>query len=137
VGVFPHQRYQKVTIAGQILKVNLSQTEKERSQGFSGVKKLAENEGMLFILPQKQIPSFWMKAMNFPLDFIWISDQKVVDLTENVLPPKANHGLIATAQPRFPCDKVLEVNAGFIKKHGIKIGDKFSYGEAAGAKRPY
>lgn len=107
--------------------VKIAKTSEEREKGLSGVTSLAENEGMLFIYPQKGIYKFWMKEMNFPLDFLWIADGKIVDITENIPAPPANspNNKIATCQPNKPVDMVLEVNAGWVKKNKIKIGDGF------------
>jgi len=75
---------------------------------------------MLFIFPKPGRPNFWMKDMNFPLDFIWISGGQVVQLSTNIpatQPP-------VTLTPDQPIDQVLEVNAGFIDKYGIKVGNE-------------
>jgi len=120
-----HFRQTKVFVAGQPVWVKIAKTPSERQQGLSGVRKLADDEGMLFVFPEKQQPTFWMKDMNFPLDFIWISDKKIVDLTENVLNPSPDtpEPEISRCQPKQPVDMVLEVNAGWIAKNKIKIGD--------------
>ena len=64
--------------------------------------------------------------MNFPLDFVFINDQTVVDLMENVPYPKeGEEPIVIKAKSSF--DKVLEVNAGKIKETGLKIGDSLQY----------
>src|SRR3989338_7088649 len=45
---------------------------------------------------------FWMKDMRFSLDFIWISNRKVVQISENVLPPDASHPVPTTITPDPP-----------------------------------
>ncbi len=65
--------------------------------------------------------------MLFNLDFIWIADGKVVDLTENVSAPSAsNHYQVARIQPKVPVDMVLEVNQGFIKDNKISVNNHIS-----------
>lgn len=64
--------------------------------------------------------------MNFPLDFIWINNDKIVDISENIQAP-AKGTLDADLEkivPKASVDTVLEVNAGFVSANGIKIGDK-------------
>jgi hypothetical protein len=78
---------------------------------------------MLFILGSKGIPTFWMKDMNFPLDFIWIDDDQVVDVTKNVPPPSPGESL-AIYSPKAPSNYVLELNAGTVDEYQISIGDK-------------
>lgn len=109
---------------GQVFTVEVARTEKEITQGLSGRKTLADNAGMLFIFPQKSIYAFWMKEMNFPLDFVWLDNEMVVDLTKNVLPPdKNNQNNLPIYRPKQPINRVLEINAGLIDKTGLKIGD--------------
>ena len=59
-----------------------------------------------------------MKEMKFPLDFVWINEDKVVDLREKVGITEMN------IRPARPADRVLEVNSGWIEKHQIKVGDE-------------
>jgi uncharacterized membrane protein (UPF0127 family) len=112
------------------LWVKIADSDQKRTQGLSGIPSLKNNEGLLFILPYKQMPIFWMKGMLFDLDFIWIAEGKVVDLTENVLAPSTNNkNQIARVQPKVPVDMVLEVNKGFVKNNQVKIGDSFSFND--------
>lgn len=87
----------------------------------SGRETLAPNEGMLFVFAQPGIHHFWMKGMNFPLDFIWIRDKVVVEITEDVTIT------VMDLYPHQPVDQVAEVNSGVVAGQQIKIGDKVSY----------
>lgn len=103
------------------IKAELADTNIKRTKGLSNKEKLAENQGMLFVFEKPGFYSFWMKEMKFPIDILWIdSEQKVIDLTENLSPETFPQ----IFQPLKPVQYVLEVNAGFIKKYNIKIGDK-------------
>lgn len=115
----------KISIRNSDIFVVIADTDVKRTQGLSGWTKLGEDEGMLFIFPVPNIYPFWMKEMKIPLDFIWIDENKVVDVTQNVPPPKAEDKVSALPlyYPRSSINKVLEVNAGFIKKRKIQIGD--------------
>ncbi|MBI2908391.1 MAG: DUF192 domain-containing protein [Chloroflexi bacterium] len=101
--------------------VEIAETPEATERGLSGRDPLAGNQGMLFIFQYSGVYPFWMKEMKFPLDFIWIAEGKVVDLTENV--PLSPEGPLPLYRPRVPITWVLEVNAGFVAQHGIKIGD--------------
>jgi len=74
---------------------------------------------MLFLFDKSGRYAFWMKDMKFPLDFIWIAGDKVVDIDENIPPDYSG-----TLKPETPVDKVLEINAGVCEKYGIKKGDE-------------
>jgi len=113
-----------LSIDGRKLFVELADTDAKRARGLSGRDKLAQNEGMLFIFPTLGFYRFWMKEMKFPLDFVWINDDKIVDLTENVSPPKTPNEILSTFTAKNPFNKVLEINAGVVKSLDIKIGDQ-------------
>lgn len=102
--------------------VEISDTPELRSLGLSSRKNLNADEGMLFIFPTAGFYSFWMKDMNFSLDFVWINGEKIIDLTENVPFPQSTEKL-STYTSRFPADKILEIQSGAIKKNNIKVGD--------------
>lgn len=99
------------------IKVEVRDTEAERARGLSGRESLGEDEGMLFVFEKPGIHGFWMKEMKFGLDFIWIRDNKVIEVTENVGVERMD------ISPFEAVDKVLEVNSGFAAKHSIKVGD--------------
>lgn len=110
------------------IAVTIADTEATRTQGLSNIKLLPEDSGMLFIFPQPGIYPFWMREMYFPLDFVWILDNKVIDLTRNVPAPVELEDLdLPLYQSVTMADKVLEINAGAIEKLGIKLGDTISF----------
>jgi len=118
---------QKITINDTTIFVELAKSPQEKQKGLSGTRALPEDHGMLFVFEDNSIPSFWMKDMRFSLDFIWISNRKVVQISENVLPPDASHPVPTTITPDQPVDHVLEVTAGFVKNHAININDEVDY----------
>ncbi len=52
--------------------------------------------------------------MNFNLDFIWILDNKVIDIHKNISPSNSNNP--STISPISAINKILEINAGEIEK---------------------
>ena len=63
--------------------------------------------------------------MKFPLDFIWITDNTVVDITKNVQPPDGTDMHVVHAI--VPVNKILELNAGEADTYGIQIGDMVTF----------
>ena len=116
----------KVKIGQNELRVEVARTLAEQAKGLSGQTSLGEDEGMLFVFTNKQITTFWMKGMSFPLDFIWLADDKVVEIAENIQPPPAAalEQNLPIYQPIVPVDQVLEVNAGWVARHGVKVGER-------------
>lgn len=113
----------QLTIGSCTFNVDLATTEAQKMQGLSGREKMAKDSGMLFVYDSPQAFMFWMKDMKFPLDFVWIKDDTVVDLHENV-PYPLDQSNIARVYPKEPINKVLEINAGKIKECGIKTGER-------------
>lgn len=117
--------YKQLDINNNTFKVEIADTKAKRNQGLGGRQSLAPNEGMLFIFDTPGKPPFWMKGLSFPLDFIWIKGDTVVDLTINVQPPASGQSdsSLPIYQPKEDIDKVLEVNGGTIQRLNIKAGD--------------
>src|SRR3989344_4327657 len=80
----------KVYIKDISLNIEVADSKEERATGLSGREKLATDSGMIFIYENAERYSFWMKGVKFPLDFIWIMNDKIVDITEFVQPPALN-----------------------------------------------
>ncbi|MBI4135890.1 DUF192 domain-containing protein [Candidatus Uhrbacteria bacterium] len=118
----PEKAVKSVRIGNTKILVDVAVTPEARAQGLSGRAELGENEGMLFPMGESQVYAFWMKDMRFPLDIIWIRDGRVADISENIPPPKSGEFPVSV-RPREPINYVLEVNAGFVEKKGINIGD--------------
>lgn len=116
----------KVRIRNKIFVVDVAVTNVQKERGLGGKSDMHEDYGMLFTYDHKEQYEFWMKGMKFPLDFIWIEGNTVVDLTQNVLPPNGlEKPTIVTSSA--PVDKVFEVNAGIIQKFGIQKGDRVEF----------
>jgi uncharacterized membrane protein (UPF0127 family) len=117
-----------ITIADHTINIQLADTPQTRTQGLSGTSYLPIDSGMLFMFDDPGKYAFWMYKMNYPLDFVWINGNKVIEINENV-PAPVNNASIKTVSPDFEVDKVLEINSGQIKNYGIKIGDlvKFNF----------
>ena len=111
-----------VTINNVVVSVEIADTPTKRTQGLSGRQSLPQNSGMLFIFDIPYIPSFWMYNMNFALDFLWIRDNTIVDITENVPPPVAGtpDNELPLYSPNAPVDMALELNAGWVARNGGK-----------------
>lgn len=118
----------KIKVGRKTVRVELARTSAEQERGLSNRDSLAKDTGMLFVFAEKKPVSFWMKDMRFPLDFVWMLDNKVVDLNENVKPPAdPNNPGTTVITPKSDINYVLEVNAGFIKANGIKVDDTVEY----------
>lgn len=109
-----------IIINGKALKVDIADNTEERNRGLGGRKFLGKNEGMLFVFQKPDKYSFWMKDMRFPLDIIWINENKTISAVSKNISPETYP---ASFSPSDPVKYVLEVNAGWSEKNEIKAGD--------------
>jgi uncharacterized membrane protein (UPF0127 family) len=112
-----------VTINGHTFKVETAKTQKEQTTGLSGRNSLPEDEGMLFIFGKADYYNFWMKNMEFPLDIIFIKDNKIVTIIKNAKIPANPNENPQILKPTGLVNKVLEINAGLADQDNIKKGD--------------
>ena len=101
------------------IQVEVVESSEDRQRGLSHREYLAEGHGMLF-LSDRRPQSFWMKDMNFDIDIIWIDNNVIIGFETNISHEKIP--LESYLSP-VPVDKVLEVNAGFVNKNSLEIGD--------------
>lgn len=113
-----------VQIGQTLVNVEIADTPEKMALGLGERDSLPEDSGMLFVYGTKTPAVFWMKGMRFPLDIIWIADNKVVDIHEKVPhEPGVVDNELKRYLPNQLVDSVLEVNAGFVEKNNTKIGD--------------
>ena len=103
------------------VRVEVADDPAERAKGLMYRKTLGENRGMLFVFPEERELSFWMKNTLIPLSIAYIdSEGRIVDiLNMKPLDDKPPHYVSSE-----PAQYALEVNQGFFKKRGVKVGDR-------------
>ncbi|MFA5131164.1 MAG: DUF192 domain-containing protein [Patescibacteria group bacterium] len=112
-------------INGQTIKAEIVKSGPKMYLGLSKRPEMCAGCGMLFLFPDKEIRDFVMRDMEFPLDIIFISEGKIINIDENLMPesdPVENYYVSAE-----PADAVLELNAGYCQKYNIKAGDSVIY----------
>ncbi len=129
----PHDTLWRIPlkIGDTAIRVEVADTNEERSAGLGGRESLGAMEGMLFVFDRPDFYVFWMKDMLFPLDIIWINkDKKIVDVITNL---KTETYPDFQYVNDFLATYVLEVNAGFFDEYGLKLGDIVEF-ELEGAR---
>ncbi len=111
----------KITINNVMLNVEIADDSEKIQRGLMYRDMLPENQGMLFIFDEERKYQFWMMNMKINLDMIWLdSNGKVVHIVEDAAPCiDSAHTSQCTYNPDEPAKYVLEVNSGFVKKHGV------------------
>jgi uncharacterized membrane protein (UPF0127 family) len=109
------------------IKVQISKTEAERNLGLMYRDKMPLDHGMLFVFPEEEERSFWMKNTFISLDIIFIDQkQKVTTVLMNV-PPH-------TTSPRrsnAPAKYVIELNSGMAKEYEIEVNTTIDISECS------
>lgn len=101
-----------------VVEVEVCATATSRTRGMMWRTSLEAGKGMLFIFPQEQQLSFWMRNTLIPLDMIFIGkDLKVTGVVANAEPKTMN-----SRSSGGPAMYVLEVPGGWAEKTGIKPG---------------
>ena len=108
---------------GRVVTAEIAKTEEERARGLMFRDRLGENEGMLFIFEEPDFYSFWMKNMKFPIDIIWLSEEKRIVYIASRVPP-CKREPCPTYQPYSKALYVIEVPAGFAEREKLKRGDR-------------
>lgn len=110
-----------VTLSGRHIRVDIADTPEKREQGLSGRVGLLPDEGMLFVFPQDNVHSFWMKDMYFPIDILWISSEGIiVDMRERVSPETYPTVFTPSIEARY----VLELPEGWVETYAVELGDE-------------
>jgi uncharacterized membrane protein (UPF0127 family) len=102
------------------IKVELARDALARTRGLMYRTRMPEEQGMLFSWPEDSVQSFWMRNTCIPLDMLFIArDGVIVGILEQV--PTLNER--ARSVP-CPVAHVLEVNAGWSRRHGVRAGQR-------------
>jgi len=105
------------------VEIELAQTGAERERGLMYRNELAPDAGMLFIFTAPEHASFWMHNTKVPLDMIFAgSDRRVIGIIPNA-EPYSDAPLAVNGESQY----VVEVNAGFCARHGVRVGDELEF----------
>lgn len=102
------------------LTVELAIDADQREQGLMFRRSMAPDHGMLFDFGETRRVMMWMKNTHLALDMLFADKRGVVrTVHENAVPFSE-----AIIDSREPVAFVLELNAGTVKRLGIKPGDR-------------
>lgn len=110
-----------------LIKAEVAANYGTRMQGLMQREKMAANEGMLFVFPDRDKQCMWMKNTLLPLSVAFIDDAGVILNVEDMQPQTENSHCSAK-----PARYALEMNLGWFKSKNLKPGAKITGLEKAG-----
>lgn len=92
-------------------------SDEEHRIGLQSVSKLPQNMCAIFFKSKPETVSFHMGTVSFPIDIIFLLDNRVVKIVHNLKPNN---------KETFSCysDCIIEFNGGYCKTNNIKLKDK-------------
>ena len=115
-----------VALKGHAFSVEIANTPAEQEHGLMDRTSMPAGHGMLFVFPDSQPRTFWMKNTLIPLDMLFFdAHHRVVAIQADAQPCKADPCRLypSTAPARY----VLELNAGTAAKLGLHKGDVITF----------
>lgn len=135
----PQRALDKATLKlndGTVVTLEIADTEAKRNRGLMFRDSLAETAGMLFVFDEPGAYAFWMQNCRIALDIIWLDSKfRIASMAESVPPcrlPNCEPPCNSSACPSYPpapgtsARYVVELAAGFAKRHGLKAGQVLS-----------
>jgi len=109
--------------------IEVATTPEQQEHGLMFRKKLAADAGMLFLWPEDQPVSMWMKNTLIPLDMLYVAhDGRITKITAKAVP------MDLTVLPSDgPIRAVVEIGGGEAARQNIKTGDKVLFSVFSGA----
>ncbi len=104
-----------------LIRAEVADSHETRTMGLMHRKSLELNSGMLFVFDRKDKHCFWMKNTPLPLSIAFIrSDGEIVTIKH--MSPNSEQ----THCPSEPVSFALEMDQGWFKTKGIKVGAKLT-----------
>ena len=103
--------------------IEIAEDDYSREKGLMYRRNIPDTLGMLFVFPDEDYHSFWMKNTPSPLDILYVNGSgEIVKIYENTEP---------FSEESIPSEElaqyVVEVKAGFCSVHNITDSDRIEF----------
>ena len=107
--------------SGKVLQAEVMVSDEDRAMGLMFRPSLPPDRGMIFIFGTADFHGIWMKNCRFPIDILWLDEEKkIVHVAESVPPCKADP--CPVYNPMRRAAYVIELNAGQARREGAVVG---------------
>lgn len=97
------------------ITVEIAEDEASRQQGLMHRRQLTLSEGMLFLFPEPDSLSFWMKNTMLPLDIMFVAaDSSIINIARRTTPLSTTR-VTSNGLAKY----VVEVRGGFSDRFGV------------------
>lgn len=105
--------------------VEVVSTPQDMQRGLGYRQSLNARQGMLFLYNDYARQSMWMKGMNFPLDIVWLDENKTITkIYENV--PICDDTCISYTS-FYRAKYAIELNAFDASRIGLQVGKTLQF----------
>ncbi|MFO7588767.1 MAG: DUF192 domain-containing protein [Gemmatimonadota bacterium] len=112
----------EVRVGGVPVTVEIADTPALRERGLMHRDSLPANHGMLFVYPDEEVRSFWMRNTRIPLDIAFL-DRNGAILNVERMEPQTDENTFSAA----PAMYALELPAGWFEAHDVGAGDRMEF----------
>ncbi len=109
-------------VDGAAIQVAIAATEEVRRRGLMQRRYLGQNEGMLFVYPEQKLLKLWMLNTPLALDAGFLDRDGILVGHLSMQPDGGMHTYTSPA----PAMYALEMNQGWFKRTGIKLGARLA-----------
>jgi uncharacterized membrane protein (UPF0127 family) len=110
--------------SGSYIDAEVPESTQQKEVGLGGRSCIGAEQGMLFVFNKQDQYDFWMKNMKFPIDIIWINENKVaIDITSNISPATYPKTFTSKQTARY----VLEIQSGKAQQLNISEGTHLKF----------
>lgn len=104
------------------IKAEVASDPGSRKKGLQNRLSLPDGSGMLFVFPDSEIQSFWMKETFVPLS-VGFFDKKgaLINIEDMPIEPGPHYAVYKSLKP---AQYALEVPLGWFEHHNIQVGMK-------------
>jgi uncharacterized membrane protein (UPF0127 family) len=115
--------------SGKVLQTEVMVKDEDRQMGLMFRPSLAVDHGMLFLFEQPDFHGIWMKNCKFPIDILWLDEErKVVHLDEAVPPCTAKEDKNCPVYyPLRRASYVVELNSGQARREKAVVGSTITF----------
>lgn len=108
----------ELVVDGKSVTVEIADEPVERNLGLMYRDSLGKDRGMLFVYPDEQNRSFWMKDTKIPLTIAYLDAKGVIVHLADMRPLDTSS--VPSGKPAM---YALEMNQGWFAEHDVQVGD--------------